>query len=369
MHRLLRLLLVGVASLLLAPAGASGRPTVPGVPAASITPVITATPGANGWYTSNVTVNWTLEPPPLNSTGCDARTLVADTPGTPLTCSASFPGGVDISVTITIKIDKTAPTVSGAADRSPDASDWYNRPLAVHFSGTDAMSGIAAGCTSIGYAGPDGSTASVSGTCRDNAGNLGSGAFSFKYDATPPTVGKPSVKAGKRSAELRWTTSPDTMLVELRRSPGVKGAAETVIYRGSAVSRRDTGLRPGRKYRYTVTGYDQAGNKAAQTIEFVGRGSLLNPARGERISTTPLLVWTPVRGATYYNVVLVRGRRVFSAWPVRPRLQVPRSWVYRGRRQRLRAGLYRWYVWPGFGRLAEGRYGRMLGASTFVVAD
>jgi len=366
MRRLPPLLLVGVTTLLLAPAGASGRPTVPGVPAASITPVITATPGSNGWYTSNVTVNWTVEPPPLNSTGCDARTLVADTSGTPLTCSASFPGDVHITVTITIKIDKTAPTVSGAADRAPDANEWYNRPLAVQFSGADAMAGIAA-CSSIGYAGPDGSTASVSGTCRDNAGNLGSGAFSFKYDATPPTVGKPSVKAGKRSAELRWTTSPDTTLVELVRSPGVNGAAESVVYRGSAASRRDTGLTPGRKYRYTVTGYDQAANKAAQTIEFVGRGSLLNPAQGERISTAPLLVWTPVRGATYYNVVLVRGRRVFSAWPVRTRLQIPRSWVYRGQRKRLRPGLYRWYVWPGFGRLSAGRYGRMLGGSTFMV--
>ena len=269
---------------------------------------------------------------------------------------------------VTIRIDKTAPVATGGPDRPPDANGWYNRPLAVGFSGTDTMSGIQA-CSTVAYAGPDGPTASVSGTCRDNAGHLGSGAFSFKYDATPPTVGKPSVKAGKRSAELRWTTSTDTQLVELARSPGVKGAAQSVIYRGSAASRRDTGLTPGRKYRYTVTGYDQAGNKAARTIEFVGRGSLLNPARGERISTSPLLVWTPVRGATYYNVVLVRGRRVFSAWPARPRLQIPRSWVYRGQRQRLRAGLYRWYVWPGFGRLAAGRYGRMLGASTFVVVD
>ena len=145
MRRLLPLLLVGVATLLLAPAGASGRPTVPGVPTPpSITPVITATPGANGWYTSNVTVNWTRRAAaPDLETGCDARTLTAETPGTRITCSASCDGGVEITVSVTIRIDKTAPAVTGAADRPPDANGWYNRPLAVGFSGTDTMSGIA----------------------------------------------------------------------------------------------------------------------------------------------------------------------------------------------------------------------------------
>jgi hypothetical protein len=30
--------------------------------------------------------------------------------------------------------------------------------------------------------------------------------------------------------------------------------------------------------------------------------------------------------------------------------------------------VYRWYVWPGFGRISAARYGRLLGSSTFVVA-
>src|SRR5438552_14065867 len=91
LFRRLALLLLSVMTLLFTPPGASGGPDVPGVPTASITPVITGTLGTNGWYRSNVTVNWVLEPPPLSSTGCDAVTFVADTPDTRLTCAATFP--------------------------------------------------------------------------------------------------------------------------------------------------------------------------------------------------------------------------------------------------------------------------------------
>ena len=75
-----------------------------------------------------------------------------------------------------------------------------------------------------------------------------------------------------------------------------------------------------------------------------------------------------MKGARYYNVILMRGRRVFSAWPVRARLQLRRTWTYRGSRYKLRPGLYRWFVWPGRGKLSAGNYGRMLGGSTFVVS-
>jgi hypothetical protein len=190
----------------------------------------------------------------------------------------------------------------------------------------------------------------------------------LKYDATPPKIKKFEPKALKAGVRLHWTDSADVKSLEIQRAPGLKGAAQSVVYRGASLSNSwvDRGLRPGREYRYQLTVSDDAANKTTKTINFVARGALLAPAPGERVTKAPLLVWTPVRGASYYNVVLVRGRRVFSAWPTRTRLKVPRAWTYHGHRYTLRSGSYRWIVWPGFGSLSAGQYGKMLGGSTFT---
>ena len=89
------------------------------------------------------------------------------------------------------------------------------------------------------------------------------------------------------------------------------------------------------------------------------------------MKSPPTLVWAPAKGATYYNVQLIRrGRRVLSEWPVRPTFQLRRTWLYKGRRYRLRPGVYRWYVWPGYGRISAARYAkRALGSSSFVVTE
>jgi hypothetical protein len=350
--------------VLLLPAGASARP---GVPHASITPTILGTLGANGWYVTNVTVNWVLDPTPLMSQGCDAVTLVTDTPDTALTCSADFPGGTHISVTIHIRRDATPPSVSAVPARAPDSNGWYNQPLAVGFAGTDVTSGIES-CSQGSYAGPDNPNASVAGFCRDVAGNVSMASLALKYDATAPSLGALTVKPGNRLAQLRWKAPADASSVELLRIPGLKGRAQSVIFRGTASAKGyvDRGLRAGRKYQYRLTATDVAANQSTKTLDFLARGALLYPAPGARVSKPPLLVWARVRGATYYNVVLVRRRRVYSAWPVRNRLQLPRTWSYRGRRYKLRPGLYRWFVWPGRGALAQGRYGSLLGGSTFT---
>jgi len=34
---------------------------------------------------------------------------------------------------------------------------------------------------------------------------------------------------------------------------------------------------------------------------------------------------------------------------------------------KLGRGLYRWYVWPGFGSKAAARYGKLIGTSSFRV--
>ena len=68
MRRALLLAVVGLAPLLLAPSAMA---------APVITPKLFGTPGDNGWYRSNVTVNWTVTDdaglPIINTQGCDPR--------------------------------------------------------------------------------------------------------------------------------------------------------------------------------------------------------------------------------------------------------------------------------------------------------
>jgi hypothetical protein len=354
------------AALLLVP-GAGGVPGDPTPP--EITPVTFGTLGTNGWYASTVTVGWVVTDTQsiiLETRGCEPKTFTADTAGQSLTCYARSDGG-ETSKSRTIKVDVTPPAVTSAAARAPDANGWYNRAVGIGFSGTDATSGVTS-CSSIGYGGPDSPGAVLTGTCRDNAGNVGSGAFALKYDATPPTVSALQTRPQSRAADVSWRASPDAKLVEVTRAPGVNGAPFSVVYRGTGASFRDKGLLAGLKYTYMVAVTDEAGNSTGAQVKHVGTGALLRPAPAERVTAPPLLTWTRVKGATYYHVQVLRGTRVLAAWPTTTTLQLKRTWVMNGRRFRLRPGTYRWYVWPGYGRVSAVRYGGRLGGSTFVVS-
>jgi hypothetical protein len=70
--------------------------------------------------------------------------------------------------------------------------------------------------------------------------------------------------------------------------------------------------------------------------------------------SSPTLTWSRVRGASYYDVRLFRGPvRILDLWPSKPKVQVPRSWVYGGAHYRLQAGRYRWFVYPGVGKRSQ----------------
>jgi len=354
-------LLIAAASLLAVSGGAAGSTAD-----VEITLVISGTQGANGWYTSNVTVNWVVTGA-ANSSGCDAKTLTADTKGVTLTCSASnLDGTSTASKSRTFKIDKTPPVVTATPGRPADTNGWYNHPVAIAFSGTDATAGIV-GCSSASYSGPDDPSAAVSGSCTDVAGNLGTAKFSLEYDATPPTLRKLRVKPGNRKVTLVWAASADTQNIRIIRAPGAHARAKSTIYRGHAASYRDTGLTIGKGYRYTVTAFDRAGNAATRRVTLTATGRLLSPVPGARVSSAPLFVWMPFTGARYYNLQLVRGEKILSIWTRRTRFRLPRSWTFEGTRYDLSPGVYRWYVWPGFGRVSASNYGRLLGGSSFTV--
>jgi hypothetical protein len=350
-----RLLVVLAAFACLAlPAAAGGSTGV------SITPIIQGTPGANGWYVSNVFLNWQFVPSnPLTVNGCVIETITAEG-FTHIDCKATWTGGSSAADVFNIAIDKTPPAVHAVPSRGPDANGWYNKPVSFTFHGTDAASGIAS-CSSLTYSGPDSATALVSGTCTDRAGHVGHASYRFAYDSTPPSINSLSAEHGDRSVSLTWKAAGIQSLQVTRSGSGF----HKVVYRGTGTELRDRGLRVGARYTYTVTAVDEAGNTSKASVGVTATGPLTAPVPGQNVSSRPHLTWLPVKGATYYNVQLYRNGRILSRWPRGTSITLPASWSYQGHHHRLSNGSYRWYVWPGFGKKSRAHYGKLIGSSSF----
>jgi hypothetical protein len=165
-------------------------------PAAQAVPSVTfqCTPAPAdclGWYRTNVTISWTIQPSDSTRTGCVNATYTADTPpgGTDAFCRAVDTNGQATTVELKIRRDATPPVVTGGQPaRAADVDGWYNRAVGLAFAGSDLTSGIDS-CTSTTYGGPDSASASVAGTCVDKAGNVSAPlSYGLKYDATAPAV-------------------------------------------------------------------------------------------------------------------------------------------------------------------------------------
>jgi hypothetical protein len=360
-----RALLVAMLALAAwAPAAGATPPT--------ITPTVTGQTGDNGWYVSNVIVNWTISPPYLIDFGCAATAITKDTAGTKLECQANNAGDVAY-MSVTIRRDTTAPSVVANADRAPDGGGLYNRQLSVTWSGVDGTSGIAS-CTSTPYAGPDGTSIALTGTCKDKAGNVSAAVpFVFGYDSTPPALANVTARSDNASVRLAWDASGASRSLVMRSSGSARTAQSPVVYDGTGDSFTDTGLQNGIRYTYLVQAFDAAGNAASTTLAVTPYAEassehLLSPGHRSTVRKAPMLRWREIRKASYYNVQLFRkGKKILSAWPTKPYYQLHRVWTYRGRRHRLVKGTYWWYLWAGYGHRSQHRYGKLLGRRGFVV--
>jgi hypothetical protein len=192
-------------------------------------------------------------------------------------------------------------------------------------------------------------------------------------DRTPPDdVSGVKATAGNRLVKLTWKLpkAKDFDHVEVARSTAEAGAAQTVVYTGKGKALADHNVQNGVEYRYVLTSFDQTGNNSAGVAVTATpkRALLVSPRDAAKVKGPPTLTWVASSTARYYNVQVFRGNaKILSAWPVKTSLALRRAWKYRGRRYRLARGLYRWYVWPGVGPKAQGKYGPMLGTSTFQI--
>ncbi len=326
-------------------------------------------PDAGGWYNHSVSVSFSGNDPTSGIAGCTTASYSGPDSGSATVTGScrDNAGNVSSDATFALRYDATPPTVTATLSRPPDANGWYSHPVDVTFGGSDDGSGVGSCTAPVSYAGPDSPQATVSGGCVDAAGNSATSSVTFEYDSTAPKLADVAVSVVSLSAVLSWKKPADATAVAITRIPGRAGRKSSVVYSGTASSFRDTKLQAGQSYRYELTSRDAAGNAQSVAVKaLVPR--LYAPAAGARVHAGTVLAWAPVKKASYYNVQIFRGsHKVLSVWPKHPRFRLPRTWKYAGKRQRLAAGHYRWYVWPGHGALKAAHYGTLLGGSTFVV--
>ncbi len=150
----------------------------------SIAPEVTSSPNrntnGNSWYKEDVTVsfNATDSGTGVNKESISKDVLVAeDGIHTIFGTATDLAGNLGTSEPITIKLDKTAPTIRGSADRSPNSTGWYKDNVTVTFNAADTLSGVESFTQPVTLS-EEGRDQFANGTATDLAGNSASTAVS-----------------------------------------------------------------------------------------------------------------------------------------------------------------------------------------------
>jgi hypothetical protein len=236
---------------------AGATPATPPV----ITRTVTGTLGTNGWYTTDVGITWTVTSasPILVQTGCGSTSVITDTPGITLTCSATNAGGTT-SGSVTIKRDATPPSASLAVTAGTlGNSGWYVSNVTVATTGTDTVSGPVS-CTAPQALTSDTAGQAVNGSCTNMAGlSTNATPLNVKIDKTVPAIAITSPASGaeyERSAAIPSSYSCTDVLSGLASCTGT-------VASGTNIDTATLGVKT-----FSVNAADVAGNTTTQSVTY-----------------------------------------------------------------------------------------------------
>jgi RTX calcium-binding nonapeptide repeat (4 copies) len=191
-----------------------------------ITPIVGGTQGNNGWFVSDVSVDWDVHDDGSaisHRIGCDPAAVTSDTSGSSFSCEATSAGGTAAESAV-VRRDTTAPTLTCGTPEP--VFQIYQVGARVSASVTDATSGPAA---STAHAGANTSRAgsfTVSVTGTDRAGHAGRASCPYKV-VIPTCRGLTATRVGTASNDLITGTVGNDVIVAL-------GGADTVNAGGGA---------------------------------------------------------------------------------------------------------------------------------------
>lgn len=234
---------------------------------------ISGTAGNAGWYRSTVAVQLTAND---NGSGVAAiyytldgvETMVADESAT---IAVNGDGEHQISywavdndenssvktAPVQIQIDSIAPVMSGAVLTQANANGWYNTNVAVHFSATDTLSGVASVTPDMTVS-SEGAGQSVTGTAFDVAGNRADyNIDGINLDRTAPLIAVTGVENG---TTYNLGLVPQAAYTASDLLSGIAGSTGETTGTPDAFG---CGI-----FTYTVTAIDKAGNTAVTSVTY-----------------------------------------------------------------------------------------------------
>lgn len=265
---------------------------------------LSGTSGSNGWYVSAVEVTL-VAADDAGGSGVQATEYGWDG-STWWTCSGPFlvstegvstlyyrssdnAGNIEDPKTQTLKIDTTPPTISGAPTTAPNASGWFNCDVVVHFSASDAVSGIDTVTPDVTLT-AEGAGQSVPGSATDQAGNSASTTVCcISIDKTPPQI---TISTPASEAEYLLHAS---VVADWSAADALSGLASVsgTVPSGSPLNTDSVG-----SHTFQVTAVDMADNEATQTHTYYVRyaySGVLQPVNPDGSSIFKLGRTVPVK--------------------------------------------------------------------------
>ncbi len=247
----------------------------------SVVPRPSPVPNANNWNNMDVTISYTCAGgvTPLQCPA--AQTVSSEGAGQIINVTATDASGQTAMASVTLNVDKTAPSVSVTQTPASNPSGWNNSDVTVAFACSDATSGVAV-CPALTLVTTEGAQQQISGQATDTAGNTVTASKSVNVDKTNPII---SVVASPAPNAAGWNNSDVTIATSCADSlSGVASCSRPVT-----ISTEGQGL------VITSTATDMAGNNATTSTSInldktPPAVNILSPAVGAVVSSSVLSI-------------------------------------------------------------------------------